>query len=352
MKKSFLLLIILVLLMLYVFPVYAAEWNEVSVQGDWSICERTHWEQNDVEVSEGTAIWQTQVTNFSGYYTVINFTELYTRRLQWWHERASKWVDITFNITCDDSGKFITVKANFWDYQRMWGLEFGRKVGIQIGFCEDINQVAMYPSYSYDCSPSYVEIYVWINTTESKIHAKGLLWDPDVPDPYDLGGKSFDIEPLEFANVTITQIVEHGDCGVFKGGLSDSIYQQSWTIEVPEGKIKWVTSNWFWDFIDGTKRFLSKTLPGFIMNYINVAGQWASFFLDIIVVLGHSALQFLPIFPIIFLFWLLDATITSVVTGDFRIIGDAVMTIYNTLRGVVQAIINFAQAIWNVIKFW
>jgi len=352
MKRKLIFFILLLFLLFASVPLCYAEWSEVSIEGDWSICERTYWEQNDVEVSEGTAIWQTHVINFSGYYAIINFTELYTRRLEWWHESASKWVDITFNITCDNSGKFITVRANFWDYQRVWGLEFGRKTGIQIGFCEDINQVAMYPAYSYDLFPSFVEIYVWINETESKIYAKGLLWDPDVPDPYDLGKKSFDIEPLEFTNVTITQTVTHGDCGYFKGGLSDTIYQESWTLEVPEGKIKWVTSNWFWDFVDGTKRFLSKTLPGYVMNFINVAGQWANFFLQIIVLIGYSALQFLPLFPIILAFWLLDAGLTSIITGDFRIVGDAVMTIYNTLRGIVQAIINFAHAIWNVIKFW
>jgi len=351
MKKSFLIILLLPMLSL-AYPVSATDWNKIESSGDWDVCERTHWEQNDVEVSEGTATWKTQVINFSGYYAVINFTELYTRRLQWWHESASKWVDITFNITSDNSGRFITVRANFWDYQRMWGLEFGRKTGIQIGFCEDINQVAMYPAYSYDLSPAFVEIYVWINETESKIYAKGLLWDPDVPDPYDLGKKSFDIEPLEFTNVTITQTVRHGDCGYFKGGLSDTIYQESWTLEVPEGVIKWVTSNWFWDFVDGTKRFLSKTLPGYVMDLINTAGQWASFFLEIIVVIGYTAIQFLPLFPIIFVLWLIDVAVTSVVTGDFRIVGDAVMGLYNTLRGIVQAVINFAETIWSIIKFW
>ena len=144
----------------------------------------------------------------------------------------------------------------------------------------------------------------------------------------------------------------HGGCGYFKGGLSDTIYQESWTLGVPEGVIKWVTSNWFWDFVDGTKRFLSKTLPGYVMDLINTAGQWASFFLNIIVIIGYTAIQFLPLFPIIFVLWLIDVVITSAVTGDFRIIGDAVMGLYNTLRGVVQAVINFAETIWSIIKFW
>ena len=354
MKRKFLLLIFPILFLFSVIPVYA-DWTQVSKSGDWSICERTHWEQNDVEASSGKAIWEISISNFSGYYATVNFTELYTRRLKWWWERASKTVNIYWNFTSLNSGNQLLLMAGFWDYQRIWGLEFGRKVMGATGWNCKLDELTTYAAYGYDCYPAFVEIWVYKNSSEGKIYAKLLLYDPDVPDPYDLAVDDyFEISSEDFKDVKLTLIIEHEGCGVFKGGLSDTIYieEESWNPTIPSGKIKWVTSNWFWDFVDGTKRFLSKTLPGYVMNYINVAGQWANFFLELIVLIGYSALQFLPFFPIIFLFWLLDAGLTSIVTGDFRIVGDAVMTIYNTLRGIVQAIINIGETIWSIIKFW
>ncbi|RLG01276.1 MAG: hypothetical protein DRN49_01655 [Thaumarchaeota archaeon] len=349
------LIIILAWALLIFIPLVSA-WTEKSIEGEWTSISRTYWKMEDLDrETSGKAIWETTIYNFSGYYATVNLTELYTRRLEWWWESSGNEFDIYWNFTSLSSGNKVLLTVGFWEYQRVWGLEWGRYVMGATGFNVGLDRLTTYAKYSYDLFPAFVEIWVYRNVSEGKLYTKLLLYDPDVPDPYDLAVDDyFEIDPADFKDVKLTMWVEHQGIGAIEGGMSDKIYieEEAWTPEIPEGKIKWVTSNWFWDFIDGTKRFFSKTLPGYVMDFINVATSWAGYFFELLALIGYSAVQFLPIFPFIFLFWLLDAIITSIVEGELQPIGNAVMTIYNTLRGLAQAIVSFGHAIWNLIKFW
>ena len=354
--KSKLLCLVFMLLFLSIFTRVYAEWNELYIEGDWSICERIYWKQDDLNIeTKGKASWEITIANFSGYYATVNLTELSTKRLQWWWESSGNEIDIYWNFTSLSSGNKILINVGFWTYQRVWGLESGRYVMGATGFNVELDRLTTYDRYSYDLFPAFVEIWVYRNVSEGKIYTKVLLYDPDVPEPYDLAVDDyFEIESSDFKDVKLTMWVEHQGIGAIEGGMSDTIYteEQNWQPKIPEGKIKWVTSNWFWDFIDGTKRFFGKILPGYISEFINIATNWAGTFLSLLTLIGYSALQFLPFFPIIFIFWLLDAIITSVNEGNFQPIGNAMMTIYNTLRGIISTIVSIAHTVWNIIKFW
>ena len=348
MKKGFLLLILPILFLFFVTPV-CADWSQVSIEGDWSVCERTHWEQNDVEVSEGTARWEISIQNFSGYKAIINFTELYTRRLEWWWESAAKYVDIYFKFRSNLTGNYITIWVGFKDYQYRWGLFGGRKVGV---LCEWNGTLDGYYITDYNLNPSYVEVYLTFNGTKN-ILITAFLYEPSKTEPYLLMKYDYDILENEFWNITLTQTVKHRECGFFKGFLYDQIYGNWETPSLPESALlPYYEANPIWQFVDAVKYTFGTVLPGAVMNLINLAGSWASFFTDLIVLVGQSAIQFFPFFPLIFLFWLLDAIITSVYVGNLQPVGNAVMTIYNTLRGVVSAIVSIAETIWSIIKFW
>lgn len=60
----------------------------------------------------------------------------------------------------------------------------------------------------------------------------------------------------------------------------------------------------------------------------------------------------LPFLPLILVFWVLDAIITSVTTGNLQPIGNVFLSIYDFIRGVVQTIANIVSTIWDYVTFW
>ena len=69
-------------------------------------------------------------------------------------------------------------------------------------------------------------------------------------------------------------------------------------------------------------------------------------------VILNVGIQFLPYAPLLLLFWIVDAGITSVATGSFSPIGVCVATIWSVMSQLVNAIVSIAQTIYDFIHFW
>ena len=273
MKKKLILFISLFLLLFASVPLCHAEWIEINKEGYWSTCERVHWEKNDPIIAEGNATWQTSVFNFSGYEAIINFTEFYSTRSNWWDEWSWQQFHITFKFQSNQTGRYILFWVGLRDYQWRWGLFSERKAGA-LSFLNETHDWEWFGNgqnfiVDYGLNPDYIKIILTFNGSSTIITAAYIC--PYGQEPSLLFMKStYNINPNEFQNVTITQTVYHTGHGGFKGYLYDQIYGESEIPQLPPSKIWIIEKNPFLKFVEGTKYFFGKLLPGWIMGIIDI----------------------------------------------------------------------------------
>ncbi len=93
------------------------------------------------------------------------------------------------------------------------------------------------------------------------------------------------------------------------------------------------TTNWITDLYN----FLSGGVA-FLMGGIQLVGAFMG--------------QFIPILPFMFLFWCIDAAVSSVMAGSIKPIGNLVMTIWEFCLKLWDTIIHLGELIWDAITFW
>ena len=342
MKRKLVFFIPLLFLLFASVPLCHAEWSLISKSGEWDICERTEWAKFNAVSNEGEASWSIDVNNFNGYYGVLNFTELYVYR-EWWHFWDAQHFDIEFKFQSRTSGDSATISLNFKDYQTFWGAAYDRKVNIWLQINEQYEHFGEYP---YSLDPEYFEIYFTFNS--SSVVLGVFLYQTKSPIPVKCELETVGVAS-NFQNITITINAHHYGVGHFHGFLTDNISETP--PELPSQYRALRETLGLGDFVE-TIIGVAGQVPATIMNIINIIKDYGDWFLSGLCILGNIAVQIFPFFPYICLFWFLDAILTSVTEGNLQPIGNAVMTIYNTIRGIVAAIANIAETVWDIIKFW
>jgi len=342
MKRKLVFFIPLLFLLFASVPLCYAEWSLISKSGEWDICERTEWAKFNAVSNEGEATWSIDVDDFNGYYGVLNFTDLYVYR-EWWHFWDAQHFDIEFKFQSRTSGDSATVSLNFKDYQTFWGAAYDRKVNIWLQINDQYENFGEYP---YSLNPEYFEIYFTPNASSVVLGVFLYQEKSNIPVKCNLESVG---SALNFENITITIYVHHYGVGYFHGYLKDNICSSP--PELPSEYRKLKETIGLGDFVD-TIIGIAGQVPKSIMNIINIIKDYGEWFLSGLFIFGNIVVQFFPLLPYICLFWFLDAIITSIQEGNLQPLGNAVMTIYNIVRGIVEAIATIAETVWNIIKFW
>lgn len=353
-RKIVIFLALTVMCLLLVNSAYAS-W--VLVEQNYNF-ERTSWETTP-EVKSGYAHWKTDITNFRGYVADINLSQFDSFRdggFGSWYIVYLIWV-----LENDYGENFIGI-VRFKTYADWWGLSYGKDVYGGFGFNTTWDNICYFRKVNYDCAPSYVKIAFYINETLSptQIVGKILVYDKDVPYPYRIaetyyseGWKSYGGYPINLSrwNHTVLHFAVYfdGTKGSFKGGMSDTIYVSTFTERLDKGEIKWVTSNPFYDFLEGVRNSLS-LLPSWLSGFFSEALSWFSTFTSVLYIIWNAFQTSMPFIPLILLFWVLDAVIASIQDGNLHPIGNVFMTIYDFIRGLVQTIVNIVNAVWDFIS--
>ncbi|MEM2995648.1 MAG: hypothetical protein QXI91_06535 [Candidatus Bathyarchaeia archaeon] len=106
----------------------------------------------------------------------------------------------------------------------------------------------------------------------------------------------------------------------------------------------------FWHLLTSAYQGITSTFQS-MFGWAGQLYEWIAFCFTfvggIVYCIVHTSL---PFFPLILLFWFLDAMMTSVQEGNLQPIGHCFMTIYDFLRAVIQTIVNIASAIWDYIN--
>ena len=334
--------------------------------GHWDTLEWKHVKENQHD-REGENRWYVcddSGENFTGFHVKINVSEFSAWRKTWYDLRAEKNLDFGFyfrNLTVNDHFG-VNIVLNFKRCEESWGFfhdywvfagsninatyknEYGTIGGDVWNITEAMKQDKL------ELFPSYVEVFVWRNENDFCIKILNYRWDQPKPDL--LYEKNYTMPASWFDNVAIGFWVRHWGSGSFEAGWTepDVYHNTPYNPSIPETQDVWQYT--IWDFINELKGFAGKIIPDWMQGWITQLGSWSASFFAVLAMVWGSVTQFVPILPMILLFWILDATITSVTEGDLHPIGNCFMTLYNTARGIIQAIVSIIHTIYDFIHFW
>ena len=316
----------------------ANEWTQDYQNGVWKVCERTHWEkyQND---SSGEAQWDYSLSNatFHGYYGKIWLDDFQVYSSWRFFDTQELW----YNLTIGDPALTIQIliKERVW----IWGLVGGDPI-MEVWVFYNGTELSYEVQGTYRKSPRNAEIFVWKDGDNVKVRVLDYY---DKALPIEMAYDNQAVSSTWFENATLKLKVKHGGFGYFNAHLSDDLKTEAWTPE-----LKASTEPEYPNIFDLVAKLGYDALPQFMKDWVDSITAWSTSFFTVLAMVWGSVTQIVPMLPMILLFWILDATITSVVEGDLHPIGNCMMTLYNTARGIIQAIVSIIHTIYDFIHFW
>lgn len=335
------------ILLFFLIPSVFADWTQDSKDGVWYVRERTHWKSGS---GSGTAQWHTSIANFTGYYAKINFSDLYTSRA-WWQESAYKNVNIKLKF--EGAGSSFWIWLWFDDFQSFWGIYYGRRLHFdaQVNLTDWDNGDWTFWEYTYDLNTT-VEFYFVFNETTNHIELYAYDYVPIHPKPVKIEPypNGWNVSSSWNDDVTVTMIVEHDGPGHFEGYYYDEFKAIN---SLPESETK--PEQDFWSFISflisAWNTIIPENVRKFLSDLWNSLGFYISVFVGVLSIVWSGVTLSISYFPVIILFWLLDAILTAVQTGNLQPVGNAFITIYNFARAVIQTLVNIMHMIRDLIPF-
>lgn len=311
-----------------------ADWTLEEQTGEWDICQVTHtafagW-------ADGNVTWQTTNSSFQGFTIKLNITEWDTWR-EWWQYGTIQDYYVHVIISNGTQSVGAVLKIHGWT-----GL-FGAVKGV--AYYANAKLTNSIAELDKDLDYAWIYTAAEIKRASIVIYPNGDVLFVVVDRNQTYGGTYFGLG-FDFTgqSVTVTLNYYHGGQGSFE--IYNTIL---WTPEAPPGYTPYPEGKAWWEAV-------WESIQGFFAGIADwcsyIYGGLAFFWSLIVVPIVTNIPTLLAVLPIIVIFWFLDAIVTSIQKGDLQPIGNAVMTVIDFLRGLIQTIVNIAQTIWNIIKFW
>lgn len=334
-------------------PVYA-DWTLTDQTGDWRVCERTRWSKYETW-ADGEASWEINVTNFDGYYAEISMSTFYCSKLEWWRFSAGQNVELIWVLS--NGSHFIRCGFLFMHWFEFWGAIW-HGPHVYGGWCGTFNDTDPLTTTIHPVEldeNTVIRLYVYFTNETINNQTYQVLTGKMIANvygtEYDIGGViagdisqfrgiGYPVDIQQWRNLTITFQIKHGGVGKFDGQMWDSI-ETTWTREVPTGVKQWLTSNPIEDFINTIVTM--KWAPEWVKELFAFVAQGIS-------LIGNAVIGFVPFIPIILLFWLLDAALTSAYYGELHPLGSAIMNLYDIFRGLIQTLYNILHFLYDAFN--
>jgi len=322
------------------------ELEQISQTGSWQICERTHWKEIQ-ESTIGFAEWNNKtIQNFTGYYATIRFTELTTGATGWgfWENYAQTNVYVFLNFT-GSTGTEIILKLNFVKRLDLWGV-FGK---LQVGSIVTKNGTNYGFMYDTLSLVGYTELYVYKNGENLTLTVYN--YQTMLENAKKLTDVTFNLNETWFNEVSFDMTVSHDGFHpqMFEGYLENEDF--SYIIgTLPTEKT--LAENIFDVFVRGLINSI-QAIPQWLKNISDMMFGWLSWLFGLIgdVVLGITT-TVIPFLPLLLVFYVLDAGITSVHTGSITPLGNCFLALYNFVIMIIEAIVRICHTIYAFIHFW
>jgi hypothetical protein len=337
--------IVLSIMMMAIFPVFA-EFEQTSQTGSWEICERTHWKENLTDTI-GFAEWNNKtMVNFTGYYATIRFSELTTAGtgFWFWENYAETNVYVFLNFT-GSTGTQIMLKFDFLKRLDLWGvlgklqvLSYATENGTHYNFMGDTLSLV-----------GYTEVYVYKNGGNLTLTVYN--YQTTLENAKKLTEVTFNVGEAWFNEVSFDMTVSHDGMHPYKfdGYLENEDFNYTiGTLPTEKG----LAENIFDVFVRGLINSIG-VIPQWLKSITDMMFGWLTWLFSItggiLVSIVHTAIPFLPL---LLIFYVLDAGITSVYTGSITPIGNCFLTLYNFTVTVISAIVAITGTIYDFIHFW
>ncbi len=335
-KKSLTLLAILFLALLV--SQARAEWQipEGYPQGYWESSSYDNLKASGDNMGQQGFFWTPAINNFSAFWVNCTIRD-YSATLRPWSFSDFKSTQINMTVS---SGLFGgSFQVNFKLYSAIYWFGLSREDKVYFGSNYE-------KSHNLNPIPYQVNLYI-IKTSNSSATIKFMFLDAGVYDAetgelipvmleetLDLSS----INPNFFdSSIVIGLGVFHEGSGHFELSVIAEDYVDEEMPEIPPNinlsEIVQETTSWITDLFN----FLSGGVA-FLIGGIQLVGVFMG--------------QFIPILPFLFLFWCLDAIISSVMAGSIKPIGNFVMTIWEFALKLWDTIIHLGELIWDAITFW
>ena len=326
-------------------------WTNLFTTGQWDTCDRSTFKATQ-GMDSGQAAWQyPHIASFSGYEATFNFSVLTNEGVNWWDVQTLKEVTFNWNI----SNIFISIAAedvkNFGGAWNNYWIYYGSSTNNSAFTADWWNWWAVhYQRDHWDPNYDTFKLYVYMsNPTTVTVE---IYKDKGLNGITQLSAQNYTVSADWASYVDITMIVDHNGAGRFSGSFSDTIKTGPYTPDLPNNYDVPAGENYFVNFISNLFQGASKLLPKWLSDYVNQFSSWGNWILLMLNAVVSIVIAALPYAPLIFLFYLLDAAITSVYRGSFTPIGQFLTTIFQLTSAFIHVIVAIANTIYNFIHFW
>jgi hypothetical protein len=344
--------IVISIMMMAMSPVFAS-WSQVgTTEGSWQIATRTQW-QTLSGMESGSMEWEyLNISDFAGYFASINFSWL-VNEANWYEPQVLKKLEITWNISN------IYVHVDFEDVKNFGGVLDNMWV-----YCGSaVNNSGFTASYWEWWATRMVRSHTdfnrnWKDYFEVQVSKKAdttvlvEIYKYGLSETVRMISNEYTVSSDFWNGTDITMKIHHEGKGYLYGEMSDTIYTGSWSPDIPE---TWNSplSNPFWDFINNLAQTVTSVLPQFLRNWLNQLGAWSGYLFGLIGgILMGIVTTVIPFLPLLLVFYVVDAGMTSVITGSITPLGNCFLALYNLVTAIISALVGIIQTIYDFIHFW
>lgn len=325
-------ILLFIFLLLFTPSVFAVDWTLIQQTGDWGICQRNYWTR--IGWVEGNATWQTNVSDFQGYTLKFRFPTWDVWR-EWWQWRSEMHIEILLKI---DDGN-----ANVWIFYEIegWTETFGLARGVTLysGVKENATSFDPYWDSNVMWRAGDIQTECQLIVNDKSVTFLVYYEHASAAQGNYLGNTKIYNYTFYDKPVNVTLTYHHYG----QGYAVYNIIDEQWSGSAPPAH-----EATFMEQVSWWTNFYNTYIAPLFSNI----GQWITWLSAFLLILVNAFKLSFPFLPVIVLCWLMDAIATSIIEGNLQPIGNVFMTIYNFIRGIIQTIVNIANAIWSVIKFW
>lgn len=310
------------LLAFIVAPVHA--WTQIEVSGNWTLCTPEHFIRNGTGIS-GYASWNENVTEFSGFWLMLHNVS-WTNFREWWQPYTAQTFYIIVNIT--DASGTVTAVTRLKGETNLFGAlnTFHVLVGAFNTSTWDDTQLRPPGFSNFDTilwNPAEFQLFIIPESNQTKI-----IWIWNVGEQ-NIGYTAI-VDYVISNPVTVTLTYRHEGDGYAEGYVTSSFTLPT----VPT--YQETESNWL--------SAIQQSL-GFMVPAVMILLAMVRIFFEMVRLS-------LPLLGAIVFLWIMDTIFTAITTGEFRLIGEMFLKIYDFVRAIWQTIAAIIQAIWDLITFW
>ena len=337
------LVVIPIIVSLIVNVNIASAWVLVDQSGEWEIAQHDHFKSSTSNlVGKATLVFEQTYENFSYWECELKYTNLAEGGF-WMFGRDVKAKTV---LTLTDGNH--TIKITYFGMGTKWFFAWGYYRNYLID-AEVDGKVILTKEWDYVTGePYYLHFWIFENDqNQTEIHVQAWQGDEVV------SGASATLDYL-FDTVTLRQEVTKSGKGWIEGvkplEVISSEVPSELAIPVPPEEMPIQERIWY-----RMKRLaeqILETLPEPMRNFLEGLGEAFGYIHDTFSLMLNVVIAFAPMFPILYAMYLIGVVIKCVNQGSIEPLYDHLISIYNILATLWNAMINAIRLLWSVLKFW